>query len=128
MTRSPDADVKSVTSPRALALLASVASPVFLAAAVAGWLTGFWPATPFTLGVASVAVIAGPLLGMVHVGTTDKGSEDEPEISTVTKVIPDPLITPRAASARAFHNWRGSLNPAIERRERERRASQYIRA
>jgi hypothetical protein len=127
MTRSPDADVESVTSPRALALLASAASPVFLAAAVAGWLTGFWPATPFTLAVASVAVIAGPLLGMSHVGTADQGREDEPEI-TVTKIVPDPLITPRAASARAFHNWRGSVNPAIERRERERRASQYIRA
>jgi hypothetical protein len=127
MTRSQPADVKSVTSPRALALLASVASPIFLTAAVAGWLTGFWPANPFTLGVAAVAVVAGPLFGLLHVATADKGLEDEPEI-TVTTVLPDPLVTPRAAAARAFHNWRDSVNPAIERRERERRASQYIRA
>jgi hypothetical protein len=127
MTRSADADVKSVTSPRALALLASLASPLFLAAAVAGWLTGVWPANPFTLGLAATAVIAGPLLGMVHVATADDGSDPEPEI-TVAKVLPDPLVTPRAASARAFHNWREAMNPAIERRERERRASQYLRA
>jgi hypothetical protein len=127
MTRSAPADVMSVTSPRALAIFASVASPIFLAAAVAGWLTGFWPANPFTLALASAAVVAGPLLGMVHVATADEGFEDEPEI-TVTKVMPDPLLTPSAVSARAFHNWRDSVNPAIERRERERRASQYIRA
>jgi hypothetical protein len=120
--------VKSVTSPRALALLASLASPLFLAAAVAGWLTGAWPANPFTLGLAATAVIAGPLLGMAHVATADDGSEPEPEITVVAKILPDPLVTPRAASARAFHNWRDAMNPAIERRERERRASQYIRA
>jgi len=119
--------VKSVTSPRALAVLAFVASPIFLAAAVAGWLAGAWPANPFTFGLAAAAVIAGPLLGMAHAAAGDEGFEPEPEIA-VTKVLPDPLVTPRAASARAFHNWRDAVNPAIERRERERRASQYIRA
>jgi hypothetical protein len=121
-----------MTSPRSLALLAGTASPIFLVAAVAGWLAGVWPANPFTLGLAAVSVVIGPLLGMIHVGTADEGYEDAPAAVTVAtaakKILPDPLSTPRAASARAFHNWRDSSNPVLERRERERRASQYIRA
>src|SRR4051794_21273397 len=97
----------SVTS-RALALLAGIASPVFMVAAVAGWLTGLWPANPLTLGVAAVLVVMGPLLGIVHVATADEDG-DELEVAfatTAVAIAPDTLITPRAASARAFHNWR----------------------
>jgi hypothetical protein len=68
---------------------------------------------------------------MIHVGTADEGSEEAPTevpLAAVTKIVPDPLSTPRATSARAFHNWRDSSNPVLDRRERERRASQYIRA
>ena len=43
------ADVERVTS-RALSLLAAFASPVFMAAAIAGWLYELWPANPLTLG------------------------------------------------------------------------------
>ena len=57
-----------VTS-RALALLAAFASPVFMVAAVAGWLFEVWPANPLTLGVAAFVVVGGPLLGIVHVAT-----------------------------------------------------------
>ena len=102
-----------MTSPRSLALLAGLASPIFLAAAVFGWLSGFWPANPITLGIAAVTVIAGPLVGMFHVATADRDDySDEPVEITVAaataKITPDPLVTPRAASARAFHNWRDS--------------------
>ena len=38
------------------------------------------------------------------------------------------MVNVAEARARAFHNWRDTNNAAIERRERERRASQYIRA
>jgi hypothetical protein len=37
-------------------------------------------------------------------------------------------LTARAEAARQFYNWRERVHPAIERRERERRASQYIRS
>ncbi len=72
-------------------------------------------------------MIAGPLLGMVHVATADRDDySDEPVEVTVAaatkRIAPDPLVTPGAASARAFHNWRDSSNPVLERRERERRA------
>jgi hypothetical protein len=44
-------------------------------------------------------------------------------------VVASPVqLTPRAAAARAFHNWRSSVHPAIERRDRERRASRWIRS
>jgi hypothetical protein len=132
MTRSVRADGGFVTSPRALALFAGFASPVFLVAAVAGWLSGLWPANPITLGVAAVAVIAGPLLGTIHVAGADRQAGAPPAEQTtqsfIASIEPDPILTPRAASARQFHNWRDSSNPVLERRERERRANQYLRA
>jgi hypothetical protein len=117
-----------VTS-RALALLASFASPVFGVAAVVGWLYELWPATPVTFSLAALTVLGGPLLGIVHVATA---SEEIEEAATeplfVARTAPQPVfLTPRAARAKAFHNWRDSVHPAIERRERERRASQWIK-
>ena len=118
-----------VTS-RALALLASFASPVFGVAAVVGWLYDLWPANAVTFAVAAVAVIGGPLLGIVHVTTASEEFEEpvtEPRF-VARAAAPQPVfLTPQAARAKAFHNWRDSVHPAIERRERERRASQWIK-
>ena len=118
-----------VTS-RALALLASLASPVFGVAAVVGWLYELWPANTVTFAVAAVAVIGGPVLGIVHVATaSDESDEPATEPLFVARpAAPKPVfLTPQAARAKAFHNWRDSVHPAIERRERERRASQWIK-
>ena len=116
---------------RALALLASFASPVFMVAAVVGWLYELWPANPVTLAIAAVTVIGGPLLGIVHVATASEDGE-EPVAAAVRRApapSPQPVfLTPQAAARQAFHNWRDSVHPAIERRERERRASQWIRS
>jgi len=120
------ADHRDVTSSRALALLASFASPVFMAAAVAGWLLELWPATPTTLGVACLTVLAGPLLGQVHVATAAERRQKEYEPEFVAAVSAP--ISTKEERARAFHNWRDSVHPAIEYRERERRASQWIRS
>jgi hypothetical protein len=123
------AETEPVTS-RALALLAAFASPVFMVAAIAGWLYEVWPATPLTLGLAALAVVGGPVLGIVHVATAD---EDDEEEQVTPRFVPRPaapqpvFLTPQAARAKAFHNWRDSVHPAIERRERERRASQWIK-
>ena len=114
---------------RALALLAAFASPVFMVAAIVGWVYEIWPATPLTLAIAATAVVGGPVLGIVHVA----GAEDErAEEDLAPRLVPRPerdtlLLTPRAARARAFHTWRQSVHPAIERRERERRASQWLK-
>jgi hypothetical protein len=115
-----------VTS-RALALLASFASPVFMVAAIAGWLYELWPATPATLGVSALLVIGGPVLGIVHVATAREDLDEDEPVFVAATVAQPVRLTPKAASAKAFHNWRDSVHPAIERRERERRASQYIR-
>ena len=124
------AETERVTA-RALALLAAFASPVFMVAAIAGWLYDVWPATPLTLGLAAIAVIGGPVLGIVHVATADEAFEDEEEVTprfVARPAAPKPVfLTPKAARAKAFHNWRDSVHPAIERRERERRASQWIK-
>jgi hypothetical protein len=129
------ADEDFVTS-RALSVLAAFASPVFMIAAIAGWLYGVWPATPLTLGVAAFLVVGGPLLGIVHVATATEDDESEDEaataVMTAPAVAPRPApapvpLTPKAAAARRFANWRDTPHPAIERRERERRASRYIR-
>ena len=122
------AERDSVTS-RALALLASFASPVFGVAAVLGWLYELWPANGVTFAVAAVAVIGGPVLGIVHVATASDEDEQLVEPRFVARpAAPQPVfLTPQAARAKAFHNWRDSVHPAIERRERERRASQWIK-
>jgi hypothetical protein len=111
---------------RALALFAAFASPLFMAAAIAGWLSETWPATPLTLSLASLAVIGGPLLGIMHVATAREGA-DESVLAVVTtpsgrkrKVALDAVtVTPRLADARRFHNWRDRQHDAIARREHE---------
>jgi hypothetical protein len=122
---------RDLVTARALALLAAFASPVFMVAAIAGWLYEVWPATPLTLGLAAIAVVGGPVLAIVHVATADEEREHEEEVAPRFVARPAPpqpvLLTPQAARAKAFHNWRDSVHPAIERRERERRASQWIK-
>jgi hypothetical protein len=124
-----------VTS-RALSLLAAFASPVFLCAASAGWLYGLWPANTFTLAVSAFLVVGGPVLGIVHVATASEEAPAPPAPVPVAvpsarlaaAAEPEPLIlTPKAAAARHFANWRDTPNAAITQRERARRASQYIR-
>ena len=127
---------------RALSLLAALASPLFLAAAVAGWLYGVWPATPLTFAVAALVVAGGPVLGIWHVtATADKDYidadyvEEEPTAIFVATAAarPEPVLapivdTPRAAAARAFHGWRDKPNEAIAQRDRERRANAFVRS
>lgn len=132
---------------RALSLLAGFASPVFLCAAVAGWLFELWPANPLTLGVAGLLVVGGPIVGIVHVATAKDDDEeavpDTAEQATVAltppalarrpapaparRVLEPAVMTPRAAAAARFAAWRDTPHPAIAQRERERRASRYIR-
>ena len=102
-----------MTSARALSLLAALAAPVFLAAAVAGWLYGVWPATPVTFGIASFVVCGGPILAIYHVSTEGKHErveEIEPAVVLAPAApapTPVPLpITPKAAAARALMDWR----------------------
>jgi hypothetical protein len=128
---------------RALSLLAAFSSPVFAAAAIAGWLFEVWPATPLTLFVAAFVVLSGPMLGIVHV-ITAKREEDEDESEAETQVIAPPpatyrptqirvvrepaVLTPKSAAAARFAAWRDAPNEALAQRERERRASRYIRS
>jgi hypothetical protein len=106
---------------RALSLLAAFASPVFMAAAVAGWLSGLLPATPLTLGIAALLVIGGPVLGIIHVATSDEEPEAAPPVApapapVATHRLPAPALelTPRAAAARRFAAWRDG--PGAQRR------------
>ena len=96
-------------------------------AAVVAWLFELWPANPMTLAIAAAAVVGGPVLGMVHVRTADepRPTVQTPPVVTMTAQMP---LTQRAAAARAFHNWRDSVHPAIERRDRERRANRWLRS
>jgi hypothetical protein len=129
-----------VTS-RALSLLAAFASPVFIAAAIGGWLYGVWPANPMTFTIAALLVIGGPILGIVHVATASEEYEEEEE--TVVLPVPAPVVqrpvvrapihqtvalTPKADAARRFAAWRDQPHAGIAHRERERRASQYVRS
>jgi hypothetical protein len=119
---------------RALAYLAAFASPVFMAGAIAGWLTGVWPATPVTFAVSAAAVVGGPLLAILHVLTAhddDYEVEREAEAPTRRLAVPMPerrvrrvaldavTLTPRLAAARRFQGWRDRPNEAILMRERE---------
>src|SRR3954468_23874661 len=125
---APDADASAVTA-RALSLLAAFASPVFLCAAIAGWLYGLWPANPVTLGLAAFAVCSGPILGIYHVATGSGEPVEDEDVSVAPVFVAAPaVINLTEARARAFHNWRDKNNEVLERRERERRASRYIRA
>jgi hypothetical protein len=109
---------------RALALLSAFASPLLMAAAIAGWLTGVWPANPLTLFVSAFAVIGGPIMGLVHVATADEGrDESEPAAAPrpsrrLQADVPPP---PRLMAARRFHNWRDRQNDVLSLREREER-------
>jgi hypothetical protein len=111
---------------RAFALLAAFTSPLVMAAAIAGWLSETWPATPLTLAIASLAVLGGPLLGIAHVATAREDG-DESVLAVVTtpsgrkrKIALDAItVTPRLADARRFHNWRDRPHDAIARREHE---------
>jgi hypothetical protein len=131
-----------VTS-RALSLLAAFASPVFIAAAIGGWLYGVWPANPFTFAIAAFLVIGGPILGIVHVATASEEYEEEQEtavLPVVAPVVEQPVpgvrapihqtvvLTPKADAARRFAAWRDQPHPGIALRERERRASRYVRS
>lgn len=136
--RAACADTQSVTTPRAVSLLAAFASPIFLAAAIAGWLYDVWPATPLTFGIACFVVAGGPILGIYHVATVDFGDEDEdsyveeptailrPVVTRAAAPAPLPL-TPKAADAKAFTSWRDRPNEALVHRERERQANAYVR-
>jgi hypothetical protein len=112
---------------RAFALLAAFASPLFMAAAIAGWLSGSWPATPITLALAALTVIGGPVLGIVHMATADEEGDRSPVLALVPvaegrprRVALDAVSeTPRLAAARHFHNWRDRPNDVLSRRERE---------
>jgi hypothetical protein len=98
-----------VTSARALSLLAHAASAVFLVAEVAGWVLGWWPATPLTFTVALVVVAIGPLVGMLHVATARAVTPAEPapvQARPVRRAEPPVVQPPRLAAARRFHTWR----------------------
>ena len=93
------ADVDRVTA-RALSLLAAFASPVFMAVAIAGWLSGHLPATPLTLGIAAFLVIGGPALGIVHVATSRDADEDfEDETIVIEELRPS--------------RWRSTASPLL---------------
>jgi hypothetical protein len=85
--------------PRALSLLAAYASPVFMCAAIAGWLFEAWPANPLTLGVAAVLTMGGPVLGIVHVATADTWEDD---LEEDTAEAPTAVLPARAAAPTAF--------------------------
>jgi hypothetical protein len=99
---------------------------MFMIAAVAAWLFELWPANPMTLAISAVAVVGGPVLGMVHVHTAQEHGPvaSAPPVAAVAAPMP---LTQREAAARAFHNWRDTVHPAIERRDRERRANRWLR-
>jgi hypothetical protein len=124
---------------RALSLLAAFASPVFMCAAIAGWLFDVWPANPLTLGISGLLVVGGPIVGIVHVATAKGHDEDEDVVEEETvevaapvlvrRPVPAPLLmTEKAVAAARFASWRDTPNPALEQRERARRASRYIRS
>ena len=97
-----------------------------MAAAIAAWLLDLWPANPTTLCIAGLMVLSGPLLGHAHVATAAKRREHDATPEFIAAVTPP--ISNKEARARAFHNWRDAAHPAIELRERQRRAEQWLRS
>jgi hypothetical protein len=99
---------------RALALLAALTSPVFMAGAVVAWVLKLWPATPVTFAVAVAAVLGGPLLGLAHA----RGVREQPPAPSPAPAHqpqpparpepPRPVvpITPERARSLAFLAWR----------------------
>jgi hypothetical protein len=108
-----------------------------MAAAIGGWLSDTWPATPLTLFVASVAVIGGPVLGLFHVATArEHDAREQPTLAPASAPVERPRrrvaldavsLTPRLAEARRFHNWRDRQSEVLSRREREERLRQNQR-
>jgi hypothetical protein len=122
-------------SSRSLAVLVALASPLIGVAAVVGWLTGAWPATPLTFMLSATAVVGGPLLALVHVATADEPTAPQPAPSRTPApsrpraiALDGAAVTPRLVAARQFHNWRERENESITLREREEllRRNQYI--
>src|SRR5690348_16731790 len=95
---------------RALALLAALTSPVFMAGAVVAWVMKLWPATPVTFAVAAVAVLGGPLLGAAHARGARRPQQG-PAPSPAPAPKPKPArpvapMTPDRARSLAFLAWR----------------------
>src|SRR3954451_16611673 len=93
--------IRRSTMSRALSLLAAFASPVFMCAAIAGWLYGVWPATPLTLGVSAFLVVGGPVLGLVHVATAREHDEEDEAPTLVMPAPPPPVVAPPTPARRA---------------------------
>ena len=104
---------------RALSLLAALAAPVFLVAAVAGWLYGVWPATPVTLGIAAFVVCGGPILAIYHVATEgrhERVEELEPTVVSPCRPRPRPpcRCRSRPRPPRPAPSWTGATSPSSE--------------
>jgi hypothetical protein len=100
---------------RALALLAALTSPVFMAGAVVGWVLKLWPATPLTFAAAAVAVLGGPLLGLAHARGVREPPAPEPRpasaLAPIVRPKPKPArpvapMTADRARSLAFLAWR----------------------
>jgi hypothetical protein len=91
---------------RALALLAALSSPVFLAGAIAAWLLKLWPADPLTLGAAAGAVLGGPLLALAHLMTARVPPPPPAAPPRPAPARPEPALPPRPA---------GTMTPARAR-------------
>ena len=101
---------------RALALLAALTSPVFMAGAVVAWVLELWPATPVTFAVATVAVLGGPLLGLAHARAARGGAAAARPRAAAARAAPAQACAPVApmtagAGALARRSSRGATSP-----------------
>jgi hypothetical protein len=107
---------------RALALLAALTSPVFMAGAVVAWVLELWPATPVTFAVATAAVLGGPLLGLAHArGAREERRPPTPAPQPPARPQPKPVrhlapMTPERARSLAFLAWRDQPPRYLRRR------------
>src|SRR5690348_926474 len=111
---------------RALALLAALTSPVFMAGAVVAWVLKLWPATPVTFAAAVVAVLGGPLLGLAHARAAREPRHVEPRPAPAPQRVPPrpkPVapMTPDRARSLAFLAWRDHPPRYLLRLSRSRR-------
>jgi hypothetical protein len=108
----------------ALTFLTTLASVVFAAGAIAGWVLALWPATPLTLLVASVVVLSGPLISVVaarHIGRPEparaaaglaprpvrvRAAEPPPTPARVSAGLAVPPLTAEQAYGRELLDWR----------------------